>query len=77
MAATCSDGVQNGDEEAVDCGGNCEACLDPEKGSFVGGSSRCSVTALSAQGNDKHEWLWLVALAGALVIRRRATAAQR
>ena len=26
MVATCDDGVQNGDEEGVDCGGSCEPC---------------------------------------------------
>ncbi len=25
-AATCSDGIQNGDETGVDCGGSCDAC---------------------------------------------------
>jgi hypothetical protein len=29
--ATCDDGIQNGDGEAIDCGGsNCEPCLVPE-----------------------------------------------
>ncbi|WP_421810215.1 beta strand repeat-containing protein [Flagellimonas sp.] len=27
--ATCSDGVQNGDETGVDCGGSCTACVEP------------------------------------------------
>jgi MYXO-CTERM domain-containing protein len=74
MAATCSDGVENGDEDGVDCGGECGACLDPSKGTFVGGSRGCSVTAPHAQGTGKHEWLWLLVLAGALVSRRRTTA---
>lgn len=26
--ATCSDGIQNGDEEGVDCGGSCTSCFD-------------------------------------------------
>lgn len=26
--ATCDDGIQNGDEEGVDCGGSCNACFD-------------------------------------------------
>ncbi len=26
--ATCDDGIQNGDEEGVDCGGSCTACFD-------------------------------------------------
>jgi endoglucanase len=31
VAATCSDGLQNGDEEGVDCGGsNCDPCSTPE-----------------------------------------------
>ncbi len=25
---TCTDGVQNGDEEAIDCGGSCDACIE-------------------------------------------------
>lgn len=27
---TCSDGIQNGDETGVDCGGSCDACEAPE-----------------------------------------------
>ena len=26
---SCTDGVQNGDETGVDCGGSCDACSDP------------------------------------------------
>lgn len=26
--ATCTDGIQNGDEEGVDCGGSCTSCFD-------------------------------------------------
>lgn len=26
MAATCDDGMQNGDETGIDCGGDCDAC---------------------------------------------------
>ena len=26
----CSDGVQNGDETGIDCGGSCKACSDPD-----------------------------------------------
>ncbi len=28
--ATCTDGIQNGDETGVDCGGSCSACVEPE-----------------------------------------------
>lgn len=28
--ATCNDGIMNGDETAVDCGGSCEPCEDPD-----------------------------------------------
>lgn len=35
--ATCTDGIQNGDEEGVDCGGSCEPCeLEPEGVDFSG-----------------------------------------
>jgi hypothetical protein len=29
VASTCSDGIQNGDETGVDCGGSCSACSQP------------------------------------------------
>jgi hypothetical protein len=25
---TCSDGIQNGNETGIDCGGECKSCLD-------------------------------------------------
>lgn len=28
--ANCSDGVQNGDETGIDCGGSCPPCTDPQ-----------------------------------------------
>ena len=27
--ATCDDGIQNGDETGIDCGGSCSACEEP------------------------------------------------
>ena len=27
---TCTDGIQNGTETGVDCGGSCSACSNPE-----------------------------------------------
>jgi hypothetical protein len=49
LAPTCSDGIQNGDEEGVDCGGsNCDACVtcsdDIQNGDETGvdcGGSNC------------------------------------
>ena len=44
--ATCVDGVQNGNEDGVDCGGDCPPCLSTftiagnvQKGPFLNGSS--------------------------------------
>lgn len=33
---TCDDGIQNGDEEGVDCGGSCPACTDDDAIDFSG-----------------------------------------
>ena len=30
VQATCDDGIQNGDETGIDCGGSCSACEEPE-----------------------------------------------
>ena len=73
--ATCSDGVKNGNEERVDCGGDCNVCLDPDEGSFVGGTS-CSVTNAGDSRSNNGAWLWLLALGGVLVARRRAPEAR-
>ncbi len=37
--ATCSDGIMNGDETAVDCGGTCEACPTPVSTELNGSTS--------------------------------------
>ncbi|MEW7292444.1 glycosyl hydrolase [Aquimarina sp. 2304DJ70-9] len=65
---TCNDGVQNGDETGIDCGGSCEPCpVDPtcndgiqngdETGVDCGGSCQpCNTSGLSAKllpPNDK------------------------
>ena len=34
--ATCSDGIQNGDETGIDCGGSCQACVAPENTVLTG-----------------------------------------
>ena len=34
--ATCSDGIQNGDETGVDCGGSCQACVEAENTVLTG-----------------------------------------
>jgi len=40
-APTCSDGIHNGDEEAKDCGGSCDACLtQPECDALYSAGSR-------------------------------------
>ncbi len=36
--ASCSDGIQNGDESGVDCGGSCNACDDGSSGKKEGSS---------------------------------------
>ncbi|MCR9102804.1 MAG: T9SS type A sorting domain-containing protein, partial [bacterium] len=59
---TCDDGIQNGDETGVDCGGSCEPCVTPptcddgiqngdEEGVDCGGSScaPCQVTCENFQ----------------------------
>ncbi|MCF8236998.1 MAG: hypothetical protein K9I85_02480 [Saprospiraceae bacterium] len=33
--ATCTDGIQNGDETGVDCGGSCSACLVGVQGEWL------------------------------------------
>lgn len=33
--ATCTDGIQNGDETGVDCGGSCGACLVGTQGTWL------------------------------------------
>ena len=36
VAATCNDGIQNGDETGVDCGGSCEPCaVQAEKDGII------------------------------------------
>ncbi|SFR35198.1 hypothetical protein SAMN04490243_0953 [Robiginitalea myxolifaciens] len=37
--ATCTDGIQNGDETGVDCGGSCSACVEPENTDLNGSLS--------------------------------------
>jgi len=32
IASTCSDGIQNGDETGIDCGGSCTACIEGKDG---------------------------------------------
>ncbi|MDY8138065.1 GEVED domain-containing protein [Aquimarina sp. 2201CG5-10] len=75
---SCNDGVQNGDETGVDCGGSCEPCTtDPtcndgiqngdETGVDCGGScSPCQtdVTYCPATGNDGPEGVTNVTFAG-------------
>ncbi|MDC0098260.1 hypothetical protein OAI37_06475 [Flavobacteriaceae bacterium] len=46
VIATCSDGIQNGEETAIDCGGNCAPCTisislegKAQKGPFINGSA--------------------------------------
>ncbi|NBU81607.1 MAG: T9SS C-terminal target domain-containing protein [Flavobacteriaceae bacterium] len=50
-AATCNDGIQNGDETGIDCGGSCSACvtqanfsgtwkMSPQAGAFAVGPSQ-------------------------------------
>lgn len=34
--ATCSDGIQNGDETGIDCGGSCQACVEAENTVLTG-----------------------------------------
>jgi hypothetical protein len=40
-APTCTDGVKNGTESDVDCGGSCEACVD---GKFCSAGADCAST---------------------------------
>ncbi len=75
---TCTDGIQNGDETGVDCGGSCDPCtVDPtctdgiqngdETGVDCGGScSPCQtgVTYCSATGNAGPEGITNVTFAG-------------
>lgn len=35
-APTCSDGIQNGDETGIDCGGSCSPCSSPETSTGAG-----------------------------------------
>ena len=46
-APTCSDGIQNGNETGVDCGGSCPACPAPacQPATFAAGSMTASVGA--------------------------------
>jgi cysteine-rich repeat protein len=41
--ASCEDGLRNGDEEAVDCGGHCDACLTPEPMVVTGANHTCAL----------------------------------
>jgi len=36
VQATCSDGIQNGDEIGIDCGGSCTACVEEEDANLSG-----------------------------------------
>jgi len=60
-APTCSDGLRNGDETGVDCGGSCAPC--PEVIAFTtGGESTCALLA------DQSAWCWGSNSAGKLGI---------
>ena len=49
---TCSDGVQNGDEALVDCGGaNCEPCLEDWQCSY-NGTFEIDFSRITHEGND-------------------------
>ncbi len=75
---TCTDGIQNGDETGVDCGGSCEPCqVDPtctdgiqngdETGVDCGGSCdpcQTNVTYCSATGNSGPEGISNVSFSG-------------
>ncbi len=75
---TCNDGIQNGDETGIDCGGSCEPCqVDPtcndgiqngdETGIDCGGSCepcQVTVTYCTANGNDGPEAISNVTFAG-------------
>ena len=36
QVATCTDGIKNGDETGIDCGGSCTACIDQEDTNLSG-----------------------------------------
>src|SRR5690606_30798392 len=62
-APSCGDGVRNGDETDVDCGGACEPCLD---GGHAGGASCATSTAPGTRGVPL---ALLVLVALALIVR--------
>ena len=51
VAPTCDDGIQNGDEEGVDCGGACEACPEPATVSVTRAGARPCNEAARAAGS--------------------------
>lgn len=46
-AASCSDGVKNGDETETDCGGSCGSCTTPPGGGGSGGGSGSTITTFN------------------------------
>jgi hypothetical protein len=57
IAPTCTDGVQNGDETDVDCGGACGATCDPGEGCIVG----MDCLSFGCDGNVCNDYLAVVA----------------
>ena len=58
-APTCNDGIQNGDEEGVDCGGSCPDSCDtvdePTEGSGHNGSTGSEFYAYSGLSGNANE----------------------
>lgn len=52
MAPTCSDGIQNGTETGVDCGGSCGACVVPPVG---GGDCSYAIKKIGSIYYDEEE----------------------
>jgi len=48
---TCDDGIQNGDETGIDCGGSCEPCTVVDGGTVSTDDDKTEVTTVTGDGN--------------------------
>jgi hypothetical protein len=69
VGSSCADGVKNGDEEGVDCGGSCDVCAaDVMEWTLIGGGA---LVALMLIVCVLFLWLWVLKSGGGVEIGTR------
>ncbi len=78
VAVTCNDGIQNGDETGVDCGGSCEPCaVEGQKDGIINSQDDPDLDASDLKGNVTadvrltNDTVWV--LSGPLSVKEGAT----